>query len=302
MMKHSPAPVRIDIVVTTRPAGSLEHYFHFLLGLLAPLVVAWNDLASTPNLGRVVVRSCAIFDRLLLELDLQALDIVSKAQHAALLEGPVGGDAGRPVRVTALTARDAPEAFDRSVFNQARERLLSRLSQPLADQLVALAPAFSPSGARIVFIDRDAPDPFYGSDRAEIPTAGAQRRSIANFRDAHAALAARFGNVLATTLEGRSLAYQIALFQAADIVVCQHGAALANLIWAREGSSVIEIVPRHAAWSPRNRRFRLFERLAACLSIRHRKLTQPSAHGAIDIGKLCELVAAAQRDRGQPFK
>lgn len=36
----------------------------------------------------------------------------------------------------------------------------------------------------------------------------------------------------------------MALFAAADIAVCQHGAALCNLVWSRNSASIIEIIPK----------------------------------------------------------
>jgi capsular polysaccharide biosynthesis protein len=42
-------------------------------------------------------------------------------------------------------------------------------------------------------------------------------------------------------MDGRSLDEQAALFAGADVVVAEHGAALANLVFARPGTRVIEL-------------------------------------------------------------
>jgi capsular polysaccharide biosynthesis protein len=53
--------------------------------------------------------------------------------------------------------------------------------------------------------------------------------------------------VLLAKIEKTSLAYQLNPFRQADIVVAQHGAALGNLVWARESIGVVEIVPKPLA-------------------------------------------------------
>ncbi|HEY1751225.1 MAG TPA: glycosyltransferase family 61 protein, partial [Caulobacteraceae bacterium] len=262
-----PEPGRFDIVVDVeRPHGSVQHYFHFLLGHLVPLVSAWDDFGLDPDVRRIFVRSCAVLDPLLLEFELPKLAIVPREQHSQLLRDAAAGG----LRAVALAARDDADLFDREVFAAAQRRIFERLGASIDAHAAALRRMLPATWPRIVFIDRAPPDAFYGSADAEIRTAGAQRRSIANVGEAHAALEAQFGQVLFTTLEGRSLAYQIALFHLADIVVCQHGAALANLVWSRPGASVVEIMPRHATRASRNRGFWAFERLAGRLGVNYR--------------------------------
>lgn len=47
--------------------------------------------------------------------------------------------------------------------------------------------------------------------------------------------------------EGRSVAEQAALFASADAVVAAHGSALANLVFARPGTTVVELMGRNCA-------------------------------------------------------
>src|SRR5205823_4103252 len=48
-------------------------------------------------------------------------------------------------------------------------------------------------------------------------------------------------------LEGRAVREQAALFAGADVVVAPHGAALANLVFCRPGTAVVELMGTNTA-------------------------------------------------------
>jgi capsular polysaccharide biosynthesis protein len=75
-------------------------------------------------------------------------------------------------------------------------------------------------------------------ERIYISRALAQRRHVANESALMAALAER--GFTSVQLERLSWAEQITLFRGAKIVVAPHGAGLANLIFSRPGTRVIE--------------------------------------------------------------
>ncbi len=68
------------------------------------------------------------------------------------------------------------------------------------------------------------------------------RRRVANEASLQAVLT-RFG-IEVVSMEGRSLDEQIAAFSGADLIVAPHGAALAHIIHAREGATLLELMPR----------------------------------------------------------
>jgi hypothetical protein len=74
-----------------------------------------------------------------------------------------------------------------------------------------------------------------------VSRADATRRRIVGEEPLVAALGA-LGFVV-VTLEGRDYDAQRRLFHEADVIVAPHGAALTNLVWARAGTSVVELVP-----------------------------------------------------------
>src|SRR3954470_24223183 len=90
------------------------------------------------------------------------------------------------------------------------------------NELFAVVPP--PSTPRRIFITRGTGD----------------ARGVVNHHEISAALAARGFTEL--SMEGRTRDEQTALFAGADVVVGVHGAALANLVFARPGTHVIELV------------------------------------------------------------
>ena len=258
--------------------GSFQHYHHFLLGFLVPLIGNWDEL--TAGGGRIFVRSCAVMDRLLDEVRLPGLVVLPAAEHDAMAREPPGG----MLRMVVLEGRDWPHRYDAAVFGLVRERLSGCLAPELRHARDDLAARFRGGGERILMIRRVPPDPFYASAASEAKTAGAQRRSIANF-DALAELAGnRTDNLLVIALEGRTLAEQMAFFGWADVVVAQHGAALSNLLWAGPGTRIVEIVPRELEPGLKGDDF--FGALAACLGLPSRRVWQEKPHGPVDPGAL----------------
>jgi capsular polysaccharide biosynthesis protein len=81
-----------------------------------------------------------------------------------------------------------------------------------------------PAGLRRIYVVRDTSD----------------QRGVVNDADVRAALEPR--GFVPVAMEGRPLDEQAAVFAAADVIVGVHGAALANLAFARPGTRVVELV------------------------------------------------------------
>jgi hypothetical protein len=281
----------VHVTIVNR-SGSVQHYYHFLLGFVVPLLEQWPVLERLAGGGRVFVRSCAVLDPLLRELRLPGLAIVDPAEHAAMRERAAA--AVRPLRPVTLSGYDAAARYQRRVFDQVRGYLFARFAAAIEQERAMLELAFPGDGRRVLVIERLPPDAFYATAACELPGAGSQRRSIANFQELCATARRHAGDVLVTALEGRSLFHQIALFGAADVVICQHGAALANLLWARPGTRVIEITPRRL--EPGLRGNDVFGELARCLAQERRQLWQDFLHGPVDTAALSELLLSVIRD------
>ncbi len=92
-------------------------------------------------------------------------------------------------------------------------------------------------------------DAFLGNDPSKpdrllyVTREGALIRRVLNEAEVARELQARGFEVV--TMDGRSLSEQAALTASARCVVGVHGAALANLVFARPGTKVLELVPRN---------------------------------------------------------
>jgi len=193
----------------------------------------------------------------------------------------------RPLFIT-LEGYDDPVRYNAEVFTSVRDQLLFRFIDEIQSETQEINRLFTGTGPRVVIIRRLSAAKFYSEAECEIKTAGSERRSVANM-DEVCSVALRYSeNVLVAALEGRSLYYQMALFAAADIVIGQHGAALGNLLWARNGIKLIEIIPKEL--KDRVRECDYFGDLARCLSVRHYRLWQELPHGPVDTGMLANIL------------
>jgi hypothetical protein len=274
-----------DIVARVRHAlvsfknrGSVEHYHHFIFGFLVPFFVHLEKFADPSGSGRIYARSCGPFDALLREMSIPGLNILNPTLHMwadrLLRHGPARM---LPVRAFRFSAFDRPKAFDRQLFQCASQEIQARLSRKIDTENVASA-LDRMEGPLVVLIDRGPPDPFFLSRNAEISGSGATRRSIPNMHELANQLLRLPINLRVERLEGRSLSFQIALFRRADVVVAQHGAALANMLWATPATGFVEIFPQPEK-PPRQSSF---AELARCLGLRYESISQAGNHAAVD--------------------
>jgi hypothetical protein len=225
------------------------------------------------NARQVLVRSCAIFDRQLRELRYPALTILDRDEHQELGRTGAWHDGLRLKRFE-FPSFDRTDCYDPHIFRNAADTLSARLLPEIDTAKKSVAQLWQAAGPKILLIDRGPSDDYYLREGRE---SGRQRRSIANFEDLRAALTVTHSNICVALLEGTTLSYQIALFQTADIVIAQHGAALANLVWAKPTTGSIEIAP--ADLTANNAP--IFGSLADSLGQRSERVMQSHRHGEV---------------------
>jgi hypothetical protein len=228
-------------------------------------------------------------DEHLLQLRLPGLEIIAPDRHAAI--GQAAQSHG--LLVMEIEGRDNPRRYSPAVFRRVKDLVLYAYAQEILREREKIDQGFHSSGPRILLITRLPPNEFYASAASEIKTSGAERRSIPNVDEIGECLQRHHYNTMVDSMEGRSLFYQVALFSSVDVIVCQHGAALANLIWARPGTDIIEVLPRDYDWSS-------FERLANCLSLRYQRISQASLHAPVEPAGVIELLDRL-RDGASPL-
>jgi hypothetical protein len=273
--------------------GSVEHFHHFLLGFLTPLICHARATWQNPKYRTVLIRSCGPMDGIIRQLRSPRLRIVQRVEHrlmgdgrsrlGTMLRGVALGSGDR--RYMDLRGYDYPVVYNARAFSSAHAGLRELLGPEIDAARAALEAKFPPGARKILAIDRGEPDPFYLSASAEARQAGTARRSIPNHRQMVEELTRRLGFVLSLKLEAMPLAEQIALFSSVDMVIAQHGAALSNLIWARPGTGVVEIMPKTMPKEVQDVGF--FSHLAACMRLKHRFVAQEHDHAPVDTASVC---------------
>ena len=280
-----------------RGGGSVEHFHHFLLGFFIPLIHLRSTKWVTPPFKRLFVRSCGPLDPLIKELGDDCIEIIDKDQHRQLAEvGSHKGSDEKGVELRLVTVRgcDWPCAYDKRKFTRAREVLLSIDAFQRERRL--LKDEWSPR--RILLIKREPSLAFYNSERSEIKTSGQERRSIANQDELYRSLRGRWVGCLCVSTETLTIARQVALFSLADIIIAQHGAALANVVWARQNATVIEIFPYTSGFE---KEVDFFGHLCRCMGLRYRRVLQSHEHSDVDIDEVHKIVAECITSPGSPL-
>lgn len=259
LMRHR----RFEVLDLKNRGGSAEHYWHFFLGILIPFA---NYLASGANKDLYFVRSCGPMDRFWRELKLDNVAIVDKTAIPQL---------AKYIQKTTLDGFDGPAHYNMKAFQNARAFLLDRCGNPEAERIK------DPAG--ILMINRGPSDPYYNSSIAEAKTSASQRRSIPNFDELVVVTKEKFGKqVNVAYLESMSIAEQARIFSSAKVVVMQHGAALANILWMRPGSKLIEIKPI-PDWVD-------VPKLCGMFEVAHAVVAQASPHAPVGIEAIISAI------------
>ena len=264
-------PDRFSLLHLVNREGSVEHYFHFILGYVAPLLL--RETSALPG-QYYLVRSCGPLDGLFAELGLADLRQIPKEAWRAKREA--GG-----YRLTALPGWDWPDYYDAAAFSRLRETMLARF---------AIAP---PAGdAPVLIVNRGRSPDAYQAEGVENPTSANLRRSVPNMAAIHAALVASGCAADLVELEETTLRAQIARFAASRTLVAQHGAALVNMLWMAPGACIVEIVPKI------ERAMRIFRMLAEACGHSYVCVEQAGLHAPVDAQAVCDVVLGLEVKKG----
>ena len=275
-----------DILLTVKNrGGSVEHYYHFLLGFLLPLASKLEDLDRDVSVNSVIVRSCGPMDRHITALNISKLVIIDAKQHAALRNFSLENQNSSYLHQTISGFDDVRGDYEIEKIKNAVGAFKRIFFKNLDEQPFKKKAPLTKENRQIVLIKRDK-DNFYNSGKAEIPTSGSQRRSIENFPELQACIEAQSSNLITVTLEKTTLSEQISLFSGADIIIAQHGAALANLVWSSKATKVIEIAPKLVPEIEN-----CFSSLSRRLGLGYRRVLQEGLHGKCDLAMVKHLLS-----------
>lgn len=246
----------MDPVILRAPdaPGSVQHFYHFLLGYFLPLV-QW---VARERPSGVVVRDCGPMN--------PWFDLLRSRVRVAVVGAEVQARlAARPGSPTAVLDRtDRVRAFHPDLLHDFVRAFdeVTGLLRPLRSEPQAL------------LVVRGAAPAFYSTAAAEIPTAAAERRSLPNAADVATAVNALLPTRL-LDLADLAPADQVHAVAGVRVLVGQHGAGLAHMLWLPASAAVVEILP------PVPGRSDLFRRLAQGLGLAYAAVPQLGPHAPV---------------------
>lgn len=253
------------LVVADHWDGSVQVFYHFLLGYFAPLA-AWVQRTGS---SRLLVRDCgpmnAWFESISDQLDVQIIK-PGVALHAIV---------GNHIRSQIVQGLDHP--------GRHRKRKLIAATNAMR----SLIPDVQVDGAPVLIIDRQSSDAFHRGPESETEMSGSQRRSVPNLAAECSQRLRPFSYRLVDSAH-MTPGEQIAYASACRILVAQHGSGLTHMLWMPPGSTVIEI---HPPLPPEA--INIFRLLAQTLGHRYVRIDQSDVHAPVDGEVLVSAIRSA---------
>jgi len=248
------------LVVSNHWDGSVQVFYHFLLGYFAPLTV-WLRETGAKN---IAVRDCGPMNQW---FDLLGPEISMQIVKPGVALHTLAGNRSRHHVVTGL---DYPNKHKRHRLSVAIKAMQSFL------------PNLDTSSSPILIIDRVTADDFHSSSMSETEMSGARRRSTPNLGSVCEEILVP-GSYVFADMATIAPASQVALAQHSKVLVAQHGAGLTHMIWMQRGSTVIEIHPHLP-----DEAIDVFLLLAKALGHHYIRISQSHVHADIDSNDLIE--------------
>jgi hypothetical protein len=233
------------VLVLRNLVGSSDHYFHFLFGVFLPFAAQSFKTRSDFN---YLVPQCAGLEKFFSELPGWTVNFLEPDNYELALQTV------RPASFAGL------DTWVRAVSTEA---------QSIAQRLLELweLENISKVQKRILLVER-----LPKTSSTEAITRD-ERRSLENIDELELAIL-DLGDVKRVSLESLSLVEKARAFREADVVVAQHGAGLANLIFSTPSTSIVEICPYPGKT--------LFEHMANSFGNRYVRCAQLGPHGVVN--------------------
>ena len=238
--------------------GQADHYYHFLLGVFVPLVEFLGDKDIN-----IVIGDCGPMSHLIHEYADTRVKMLPNPLYEMVRANHQLGQS-----VSNLVGYDAVENYNALAFQRVRRRVNAKLDNVTPFFGHRYDPQILNDGFYLV-VDRGNPLGYYSTVSSAYNLSGNQRRSINNLFAVYQQLR-ESRPAIYVFLELLPFWEQVFLFKHARVIVGQHGAGLANLLWAERTPRVVEICTRDDP--------SFFEKLASSLNCRHERFLVDGNH------------------------
>jgi len=242
--------------------GSVQQYYHFLLGYLAPILL-WLDKSGSKQ---ITIRDCGPMNRWVERiLHREDVNVMPVGLFLHIFAGKL-----QPYVV--LRGMDFPEEFSSKRLTRFKDLVLERLEID------------APEPTLLSVIDRATTDTFYFTAESEIDLAGAARRSTPNL---HAWVESQGAGAHLHYFDPTHLVVddQVLRFVQTRVLIGQHGAGLTNMVFMRPGGTVVEIQPPLP-----ERAVSTFQDLARACGHEYIRVPQANVHSEINFLALDNVI------------
>ena len=248
--------------------GSVQQFYHFFFGYYIPLNL-WLDKTKA---AKIALRDCGPMNPWLeLLLDKTSIEVIppGTALHVVI---------GKRMKLAVLAGMDNPQNFNRRNLIAGATSVRNRIELPLIRRGM---------NERILIIDRATSEGFYHEHGSETHMSGKERRHVPNLGQFKEAIDSE-RNVEIIDFAQLTPQEQIRKAENATVLIGQHGAGLAHMIWLAPGSHVVEIAPPLPSQVED-----IFQKLAITLGHTYQRVRQESVHATVEI----DLLASALNNK-----
>jgi len=253
------------LVLANNWDGSVQQFYHFLLGYFMPLCL-WLDKTGA---NKIAVRDCGPmnpwFELLQDHVDIEIMPPGS-ALHVVI---------GDLMSHVVLEGMDDPRKFSSKAIQAGSFSVLKRLK---------ISASSMGSNKRILIVDRSTSENFYHEHGSETHMSGKERRHVPNLIELKAALPGSH-DVQVVDFARMNPLDQIREVQQATTLVGQHGAGLVHMLWMPPNSHVVEIAPPLPSQVEH-----IFQELARTLGHSYERIEQEGVHAPVSISAVVNAI------------
>jgi hypothetical protein len=278
--------------------GTILHYYHFFYAMFVPLILEYvktKNKNPDKHIVLIIDTKVGAMFRILAELPLDIRikkmmtdydKLIVKTKYLVVM------DIHPSVTDQDTTSRDA-KLIDKGYARRITKNDIQIVNNFMQDCIMNNDLVLDRSNNYDIVIIVRKVNIFYNSEnyrfgkKSDIRLNGAQKRSIPNITEIFAMVKKMFPKkrIIIISLDVLPIFIQYQLFHNAELIIAQHGASLANIIFMKPHSTLIEIINRQ-----KYNEERWFVPLTAISDVKHVEHVTEESHSVIDLNEFKSVV------------